>query len=197
MEIVDLLLDDQPRDADAGHPAAAAYLNGVVDAFLVDAEVVRNRVDGDPLSGGYNLPECSQSGRIARREAQFQAVGVVDDHPFGIEQGGVTAAGRALRHVGVDFRQREIDAANVFAARLVRHAAGHAPDLDLSRAADAAADRVAVSPGDELLPEIRGGLRGPGLIAAWIAADRTAPRLREPDASRFRIELHQRRREYA
>ena len=37
VEIVDLLLDDQPGDADARHPAAPAQLNGVVDALLVDA----------------------------------------------------------------------------------------------------------------------------------------------------------------
>ena len=40
MEIVDLLLDGQPGDADAGHPAAVPELQGVVDAFLGDFQVV-------------------------------------------------------------------------------------------------------------------------------------------------------------
>lgn len=83
VKIVDLLLDDQPRDADACHPAASAQLNGVVDALLVDVEIVRDRMNGDALSGGRDLPECRQSRRVARRTAQFEAVGMVYDHPSG------------------------------------------------------------------------------------------------------------------
>lgn len=109
------------RDADACHPAASAQLNGVVDALLVDVEIVRDRVNGDALSGGRDLPECRQSRRVARRTAQFEAVGMVDDHPFGIEQRGVSAAGRTLRHAGIDFGQRKINAAYMPAARAVRH----------------------------------------------------------------------------
>ena len=196
VKIVDLLLDDQPRDADARHPAASAQLNGVVDALLVDVEIVRDRMNGDALSGGCDLPECRQSRRVARRTAQFEAVGMVDDHPFGIEQRGVSAAGRTLRHAGIDFGQRKINAAYMPAARAVRHRAGHAPDLNPSRTGHMAAHRVAVRCGDEPLPEISGCLRGAGCFSARVAADRAAPGFSEPDAPGFGVHPHQRRREH-
>lgn len=155
------------RDADARHPAASAQLNGVVDALLVDVEIVRDRVNGDALSGGRDLPECRQSRRVARRTAQFEAVGMVDDHPFGIEQRGVSAAGRTLRHAGIDFGQRKINAAYMPAARAVRHRAGHAPDLNPSRTGHMAAHRVAVRCGDE---PAAGNLRLPPWCGAFFRA---------------------------
>ena len=58
MEIVDVLLDGQPGNADARHPAAASELQGIVDAFLIDPEILRDGVgDGLPPRGQY-FPEC-------------------------------------------------------------------------------------------------------------------------------------------
>ena len=57
VEIVDLLLDGQPGDADAGHPTAAAELQRVVDAFLGDSQVVRDDRGDDLPSGDEHLAE--------------------------------------------------------------------------------------------------------------------------------------------
>lgn len=117
-------------NADARHPAAASELEGIVDALLFDAEILRNGVGDGLPPRGQHLPECFGCGRFARRMSQYLRVGVVDGHPLGVQQDGVTAAvGILLGHVVVYRLQRQVDAANVSLAPAVPNPAGHAPHL--------------------------------------------------------------------
>ena len=197
MEIVDLLFDGQPGNADAGHPAAAAQLQGIVDALLVDSQVVRNDGGDDFPPGAEHLAKGRAVPGFGGRLAQFPAVGMVDDDSFGVEQRGVTAAvGVLLGHVVVDVREREIGAAEMFGAPVVPDPADQFPDRLSLGAGHAAADRIVPEVRNQL-PVLSAGRRDAGGSAARVAADDLSSALHKPDAADLGVGLHQRRGEHA
>ena len=121
--------------------------------------------------------------------SQYLRVGVVDGHPLGVQQDGVTAAvGILLGHVVVYRLQRQVDAANVSLAPAVPNPAGHAPHLLVH----AAPDRIVLHPG-RLPPQFFTGRRDLQFPAAGVAAEDMPALLHEPDAAHLGVHLRQRR----